>query len=486
MIKKASSILIIIIFFLSPLFTSCKAEEKKKAKYIFFFIGDGMSLAQVHLTELYLTGKEIPAKNPKNLCFTDFPAIGITTTHSNNSWITDSAAAATALACGEKTVQKALGVDKTKNIALRSIAFSARDMGMKTGLLTSVSIDHATPAGFYAHQDSRKSYWAIVKELPGSKLNFFGAGGFKSPDKKSKEGITKEEFVTKAGYKVVKGKADILKLKAGDDKIIAFARENSSQGDLIYEIDRKTDQVSLKDLTDKAIELLDNPAGFFMMIEGGKIDWAEHGHDTATMFHEAIAFNEAIKSALEFYKKHPAETLIVITGDHECGGLTVGRDKTGYDLNLEYLRYQKMSAEKFTAIMKKFKEEKGDNKAELKELIPLLNQNFGFKWKGINDSAEGFFLSEEEQSEISDSFNKYFDNKSGKASLYSYDDPVTLTAKKILNRRAGVGNASGTHTGIPVITYAIGAGSELFRGYYDNTDIYKKLMEAGALKKHQQ
>lgn len=480
--KKSFTIFLILCFILAPLFTSCKAEEQKRAKYIFLFIGDGMSLSQVHLTQLYLQGKEIPETNPEHLCFTDFPALGLTTTHSSNSWITDSAAAGTAIACGQKTVQKALGVDKTKNIALRSVAFSARDEGMKTGIITSVSIDHATPAAFYAHQDSRKYYWEILKELPKSKFNFFAAGGFKSPDKKSKDGLSKNEFIKKSGYRITRGKDELLKLTKGDDKILAFAKQNTSQGDLPNEIDRKDNEIALADFTSKAIELLDNPKGFFIMVEGGKIDWSEHANDTATMFQEAIAFNKSIEKALEFYKKHPEETLIVITGDHETGGLTIGRGETGYDLDLEILKNQKISTEKFAVMMKKFKEDKGDKKVEFKEIVPLLNKYFGFKWKGINDDAPGFFLNDEEIKKIQTGFEKFFGDGAGKASLYSWDDPVTLAAKKLINLRAGVGNSSGTHTGVPVVTFAIGVNSELFKGYYDNTDIYKKLMKSAQYK----
>ena len=299
------------------------AEQLKPVKYVFLFIGDGMSIPQ------RMTAEELARINTgKGLAINAMPNQALTTTRSANSFITDSAASATAIACGAKTKNGAVGVD-AKGARLESIAEVARDSGRKVGIVTSVTLNHATPAGFYGHNLSRGNYYEIGLDLIDSKFDFFGGGGIAEHNKKDSKNYRGDvyELAKQAGYKVVRKNIDAIKaLKAGDGKVIAVGAD----GALAYDIDNPdSPRVSL--FTQKAIELLDNDKGFFLMVEGGKIDWMCHANDAATVMREVIDFDNAVKVALEFAKKHPQDTLVVVTGDHETGGLTMGFAGTAYN-----------------------------------------------------------------------------------------------------------------------------------------------------------
>jgi alkaline phosphatase len=156
-------------------------DDPRKAKYVFLFIGDGMGLAQVNLTEAYLAA----IKNEigfEHLNFTKFPQVGLASTYANNAMITCSAAAGTALATGHKTNIGRISMDPTGSEPYESIATKAKKAGYKVGIVTSTSIDHATPSAFYAHQPDRSMYFAIGVQLTQSQFDFFAGGGFLIPD----------------------------------------------------------------------------------------------------------------------------------------------------------------------------------------------------------------------------------------------------------------------------------------------------------------
>ena len=277
-------------------------------KYVFLFIGDGMSLPQRMLTQEYLH-----SQGKDDLLLNRLPVHGITTTRCTNSLITDSAAAGTAIACGVKTNSGVLGIDAAGK-RVESVAELAHKAGRRVGILTSVSIDHATPAAFYAHNPGRGNYYDIGKELLASQFDFFGGGNFLAPDGKDGSLYT---LAAQAGYTVIRDKAGLLALKPGVSKVLALTP-------VTYAIDNSPNHPSLAEYTEHAISQLDNPHGFFMMVEGGRIDWACHANDAATVLEEVISFDRAIAAAYRFGQAHPGETLIVVTGDHETGALTLG------------------------------------------------------------------------------------------------------------------------------------------------------------------
>ena len=276
-------------------------KNPSKPKYIFYMIGDGMGPAQREIADRYVRMK-YPARDA-GLAMNKLSAKSLTTTEEVSGKVTDSAAAGTALACGVKTVNGALGFGADLKTPLRSMAFDAKDAGKKVGIVTSVPVDHATPASFYAQVPKRGMYYEIDEFLPKSGFNYF-AGETLLGRKKAKDKVPPEQVIVNAGYQRVHDLKGFKALKPGADKIWI-------EKDLGYAIDGKQ-EISLADFTRKGIELLDGDDGFFMMVEGGKIDWSGHANDLAANIHETIAFDEAVAVALKFCKKHPDEALLVV------------------------------------------------------------------------------------------------------------------------------------------------------------------------------
>lgn len=441
-------------------------------KYVFLFIGDGMSTPQRMIAD------EFSRKLGRGqLAINTLPIHATTRTCSANSLVTDSAAAATAIACGERTNNGRIGMSADGTRKLVSLAEVARDNGKKIGIVTSVTINHATPAGFYAHRKSRAEMYAIGLDLIASNFDYFGGGGVaKHDDKKSplyKGDIY--DLAAKAGYKVIGTRQELLNLKPGTGKVLAYGVKSAN---LPFAIDRKDQSIAtLAEFTAKGIELLkDGPKGFFMMVEGGAIDWCGHANDAAANLHEVLEFDKAVKVALKFAEKHPDETLIVVTGDHETGGMTMGFAGTGYALYVERLINQNCSAAAFIARLKKMK--KSNPKLRFEDIRKLLSESFGFKFEvkapGIpadeknsgkhpKKDLDPMILTASEVSLLEKSF------KEKKTAAFALD------AKNILSHKAGVGWTSGAHTALPVLTTSKGVKAELFTGFINNTDIAIKM-----------
>ncbi|EPR39799.1 Alkaline phosphatase [Desulfovibrio sp. X2] len=459
------------------------AQAAAKPKYVFLFIGDGMGLPQVSATQYYYAAKQGKVGDDK-LLMTAMPYQGITTTYSAESPITDSAAAGTAIACGVKTYNAGIGVDVHKK-PYKNIAELAHQHGMKVGIVSSVSIDHATPASFYAHQESRKSYYEIGMELAKSGFEYFGGGGFLDPTgKKSKNPHGNVlDAVRAAGYDVVTDKASFEKLSAKNGKVVAINPRLPDDQAMPYGIDTRPGELTLADFTAKGIELLDNPKGFFMMVEGGKIDWACHANDATTTLRDVSAFNDAVAQAMYFMKKHPQETLIVVTADHETGGLTIGFAGTKYDSFFTVLDGQKISFTEFTDVVLKNYKDKAAGHYDFKDVEPLITENFGLKFAG-DPKTDRTVLKPFEIAMLQEAFERSMKGETEKPKdeqtylLYGSYDPLTIAVTHILDQKAGFGWTTYSHTGVPVATSAVGVEGQLFGGYYDNTDIFKKLAQA--------
>ena len=340
--KSVLRVLPVVLAFL-VMFTSCTTKSNKQAKYVFYFIGDGMGFAHIALTEAYNSAKQGKIGS-EPLTFTQFPAMGMATSYSASNMITCSSAAGTALSTGHKTNNHMLGVAPDSS-NLYSIASFIHDSGYKVGVMTSVTIDHATPASFYAHAPYRNDYYAIAAQLPQSGYEFFGGGGFGGI---AKQGDNKPvyEIVAENGYTVAFGENDYNSKKSMAEKIIFFQDSAKAENILPYSFERTESDLSLAKVVKSAIEFLDNDKGFFIMAEGGQIDWAAHANDVTNTIHETIDFDEAIQVAYQFYLQHPDETLIVVTADHETGGLTLGRTKGYvYDLSIVPNRKSTMTTE---------------------------------------------------------------------------------------------------------------------------------------------
>jgi alkaline phosphatase len=477
-----------------------KADKPPRAKYVFLFIGDGMGLGQIDSARVLKTleKRRTLTQGLEGLGFTEFDAAGLVTTYAADALVTDSAAAATALATGHKTNVGFLGVAADGHTPLSTVAEIARDRRMNVGIVTSVSLDHATPAAFYAKQSSRSRYYDIAYELAESGFNFFAAGGFLQTEPPAEEqegggggkgspfdafllpslapagsgsatpftsapapsasaqatgsgqgpgstapGLASAGAPSLAGASAsaikplgsssaapsASGKAPsapkakrkrkripIIEL-LGDNQYLVSRAKLSRRGELVtgapegadpklqavpyalepvlekskwsilidedldaeeslpYAIDRQPGQASLADYTRRAISKLDGPSGFFLMVEGGKIDWASHQNDAVTAAREVLDFARAVDVALEFYEKHADETLIVVTADHETGGLFMGGKVALTGEHALRALKQRMSAQRFASLVEE--QLKRDPNAPLQDFSATLRADFG-------------------------------------------------------------------------------------------------------------
>ncbi len=454
------------------LFPQCQqASKEKKAKYVFYFIGDGMGVNQVNGTEMYLAEKE-GRIGVKALNFTQFPIVNFATTYSKYNSVTCSAAAGTALATGTKTKNGTIGMDSLHEAPLYSVAVKAKEAGKRVGITTSVSVDHATPAAFYAHQPNRSMYYEIGTDLPKTGFDFYAGAGFLQP-KSEKDSAAPELYglIEGAGYKIIRGNEAFEREYTDAVKAVFIQKEGAESECLPYAIDREAGDLTLAQITENAIRFLmkEPNEGFFLMVEGGKIDWACHGNDAATAFEEVVDMAEAVQKALDFYNQHPDETLIVITADHETGGIGLGTGS--YALNLQALQYQKLSQEQLTNEIQALRAEK-KNKVSWEDVRHLLSEKLGF-WKEVK-------LSEKQEARLKDIYTKSFGKGVAKMEkdLYAENEQLAAEAIRILDAIALVGWTSGGHSAGVVPVFAIGAGSHLFSGKLDNTDIPRKIAEA--------
>ncbi|WP_294630673.1 alkaline phosphatase [uncultured Bacteroides sp.] len=447
-----------------------------QAKYVFYFIGDGMGVNQVNGTEMYRAELLNGRIGVEPLLFTQFPVATMATTFSATNSVTDSAAAGSALATGEKTYNHAISVGEDKN-AIQTVAEKARKAGKKVGVATSVSIDHATPAAFYAHQPDRGMYYEIALDLPKAAFDFYAGGGFLKPNTtyEKQEAPSIFPIFEEAGYTVARGYND-YKAKAGKaGKMILIQEEGADPSSLPYALDRKEGDLTLAQITESAIDFLTKGKnkGFFLMVEGGKIDWACHANDVANVFSEVQDMDNAIRVAYEFYKKHPKETLIVVTADHETGGIVLGTGR--YELNLKALQHQKHSTEGLSRRISELRKAKS-NKVTWEEMKTFLGEEMGF-WKQLP-------LSWEQEKRLRDEFERSFvRNKVVFAeSMYSKSEPMAARAKEVMDEIAMVGWVSGGHSAGFVPVFAIGAGSHLFGEKIDNTEIPRRIAKAAGYK----
>ena len=439
-------------------------------KYVFLFIGDGMSIPQ------RMTADEFSRKSGAgSLAMNAMPFSATTRTCSSDSLVTDSAAAATAIACGEKTRNHYSGVDPDGK-PVYSCALAAKNAGKKVGIVSTVTITHATPAGFYAHRKNRGDAYGISIDLANSGYDFFAGGGLDVSRRSSEshpqwaECGEAYEYVRSKGYRIVTTKEEFLGLKPSDGKILTKFTNDA----LDNAIDADGSQPTLSELVSKAIEMLDGENGFFLMAEGGRIDWAGHANDAATNLRDVLALDEAVKVALAFQDRHPDDTLVVVTGDHETGGMSMGFAGTGYALYMDRLAHQTMSVGRFEDRLKEAF--KANPSMTFDEAKPLISKAFGFKFEG-DRNREPMVLTREERSTITKAFEHDSAYAKAQAENRRFDGERRYLlggeCRVVLSHKCGIGWSSGQHTAMPVLTTAKGPGAERFVGFIENTDIAK-------------
>lgn len=445
---------------LGILLSACK-HDAGGVKYVFYFIGDGMGVNQVTGTEMFLAERD-GRIGADSLCCSSFPVRNYISTYSAQNAVTCSSAAGTALACGLKTKNGSVGISPTGDAPLVSIAEKAHEAGIPVGIITSVGMNHATPAAFYAHQPSRNMYFEIGRDAVNRGFDLY-CGATVLHSRVGRDSADLYTLFERAGYTIARGLEAFRQKSNGASKLLVVQEKNEEN--FPYAIDRQAGNMTLADVTRGAVDFLQRRGeGFFLMVEGGAIDFACHVNDGATVFHEILDFDAAVQVAFDFYRQHPDETLIVVTADHETGGIVLGDGP--YKLNLKVLTNQKVSLAELTRKMKQARQETG-NKVSWEVIQTILKENLEF-WKNVA-------LSEEENEMLEDCYERSFTGKNVKLveSLYAEDEPLAVLAVKLLNRKAHLSWASGGHSAGAVPVYVLGKGAELFTGHLDNTDIPK-------------
>ncbi|MGL4740814.1 MAG: alkaline phosphatase [Sarcina sp.] len=465
-------------------------KEIKSPKYVFTFIGDGMSTVQLNAARIFLSSNEKDIKTGA-LAVDSFPIVGSATTHDSTSFAPDSASTATAIATGVKTHSGVIGLEADKETKPESITEKFKKEGRKIGVISSVSLDHATPAAFYAHTPSRGNMYDIALQLANSNFDYFAGGSLVQPTGKEKNQKDAFDIIKEKGYTVTTTKDGFNGINKDSGKVYAISDELQDSNAMTYSIDKSENSITLADFVKKGIDVLDNEKGFFMMVEGGKIDWAGHANDAKSNIEETLALDEAIKVAVDFYNKHPEDTLIIVTGDHETGGMSIGQATTGYDTTFSILENQKISYVEFDELLNKAKKENKLN--TLKDVLPMIKDKFGLITKDDSDAKnekyKDLVLSDYQYEKLEKAFKETLKAKEKRDAeseemtfLYGGYEPLTVTLTHIINNKAGIGWTSYSHTGVPVPVYAIGQGAEQFNGSYDNTDIFKKLVKTTGVK----
>lgn len=316
------------------------SDQNASAKNVILLIGDGMGFPQLTLARIDKAGENLTEYGPSKLFMDSMDRTGYVRTYSSNSFVTDSAPAATAMATGQKTNNGVLSQDATaiqgkrdgKN--LTTILEMARFAGLSTGVITTTRITHATPAAFYAHVDNRDNESEIADQLLMSNVDVILGGGLQyfigknETDPTGKAGKRADERnlikdFESEGYVFVYNGTAFHKVDANDTKKLIGLFESSH---MQYELERQQSQEkdpSLAEMTKKAIEIVSaNPKGFFLMVEGGRIDHAGHERNLSKIIEDTLAFDDAVKAAINFAHLRN-DTLVIVTADHECGGLVL-------------------------------------------------------------------------------------------------------------------------------------------------------------------
>ncbi len=440
------------------------AMAQGQVKYVFYFIGDGMGVNQINVTETYLAALK-GRIGTEPILMASLPVVGLVNTYSATNGVTDSAAGGTALASGKKTKNGAIGMLEDLQTPCTSIAAWAKNAGKAVGVATTVAITHATPASFFGHQPNRNMYYELGQDLCQSGFDFFAGADFHPPFKKEGEPSLHEQ-ARAAGYTIVKGYKEYEKKGRKADKLILLQsdKQNEKLGSeqLPYALDQTKDDLTLEQITRAGINYLmsKNTDGFFFQIEGGMIDWACHRNDIGCCIAEVLDMDKAVKVAYEFYQQHPDETIIVISADHETGGMAMGVGP--YEIHTDLLRFQQNSIHELKWILKEQykKEPKKFNWASVEK---TLQQRMGF--------GAGITLKDKQQDRLKERWAAIEKAIAENGKVNDRIDDLCETTKHILSEVAMISWASGGHSNGYVPVFAVGPGTEVFQGRINNIEI---------------
>ena len=321
-------VLVALLICYGAIRANIRKSKETTPRYIFLFIGDGMGNSHVCAAESYLSWKA-GKFGGEQLTFTRFPELALMSTYSADHQVTCSSASATAFSSGVKTNNGFIGA-APDSLPTHPFTDILKDKGYKIGIMSSVPINHATPAAFYAHQTDRWGYYPITVQLPSSGYDFFAGPGF--AEYAGREGSQKpsDQILEEGGYTVCYSPEEV---RANNKKPRIVLCDESYRGKSAqeYDINYDSTRTPLSEQLRAGMDYLGDRQPFFIMCEGGEIDWAAHENSVYPMVQAILRFDDAVKVAYEFYEKHPDETLIVVTADHETGGLAIG-----YNFDWEY------------------------------------------------------------------------------------------------------------------------------------------------------
>lgn len=441
--------------------TCCAA--KPAPKYVFLFIGDGMGMGPVMSTLAY----QRMVHPTDTLVMSTFPVVSWCQTYSASSPVTDSAAAGTALSTGTKTKNGMLGMGPD-TVAVTSIARQFKDKGWGIGIVTSVAPDDATPGAFYAHVPKRSMYYQVDCDAAASGYDFIAGAGLRGlKDKKGEATDVLERFAA-AGVTIVRGIEALPTAKRGTRVLLLSPESIGEDNNVGYTIDSVPAALKLPKMTRACLDYVQGTAAepgrpFFMMVEGGNIDHALHGNDGGAAIKEIINFDQAIRVAYDFYLQHPDETLIVVTADHDTGGMTLGNSVLHYDAKPQFIDSQRVSKEEFSAYCK-----------------GILNSRRIYRWDDMKEYLTdnlGLFtvvpVSAEQEQALKDKFEACFTqrNSADEKTLYASFNAFAVDVFRHLNGQTGFGFTTTSHTGNPVPVFAVGVGACRFKSLNNNTNI---------------
>ncbi|KAJ1724584.1 vacuolar alkaline phosphatase [Coemansia erecta] len=451
------------------------AAQGASRRNLIFMISDGFGQASEGLARAYMEEQTSPQGQHSWASLLDDMLVGTTRTRSANTWVTDSAAGATAFACGRKSPNGAIGVAH-EGAACATVLEAAKMAGYATGLVTTARITHATPAAFAAHARDRDMEDLIARQMlrlmpEGSPGNhsvdlMFGGGRchFLPQGNADSCRMDGEDLWQQAEARGVK----TLTTRQQFDALAADAAQAEqlpllglfAKSHLAYSIDRDASQPTLSEMASKALALLNHTnssspsssssatRGFFLMIEGARIDMAAHDNDPAAHLHEILEYWRTVRVVRDFVEQNPEDTLLVSTSDHETGGLTLGRDPE-YLWHPQVLHPVSRSAERICGELRQTDED---------ALAHNVRHMVLPKHMGVGNATEAEVAAvvraaAEEQRKC------------------------RRMVGEVVSARARLGWTTGGHTGADVGLYAFGSGSDRLHGCVDNTQVGRFLAE---------
>lgn len=400
--------------------------------------------------------------------FSGFRVHNVLSTWNADSLVTDSAASGTALATGTKTLNGRLGMDRDGN-RLTSVAEILKSKGRRISIVTTVGANSATPAAFYAHRKSRKDMDRISMDLFEAGFDFYAGSGLDRGKKDFRvEDFDYESEAHKAGYTLVRSTEECKASVSKAQRILFLPDKNHKVANAI---DRREgrEHTSLADMVECSVDFFMKKGcqkGFFIMAEGGKIDHFTHGNDAAGAVKEILDLDDALKVAMEFYRKHPDETAIILTSDHDTGGCCIRPQSADI---ASILDGQKNSAGTVTRKLKKIME---SETPEWEEIKSFLSENLGL-WSNVK-------VNPKDEADLKRIYDKTIAvSKTGNVSDdFGYNNNAVIVSKavEILNSYAGISWGTRSHSGGYVPFYYLGPRPEMFTGVMANSSLAPKIL----------